>query len=227
MQGFEERYTRHMKTVALVISIAVVVMLNANFFAIHSSIKSDPVKTALIVQQAPTIIKTAQQENGRKDASETRASDNPSPTASPLPSPSAVASAEKSPSQSQRVASGPPLTTATESPSMMADVKKQAERVDTLIGTYESFGIQPLSRQQIINVWKGKYRWRDLNETIVGWAIMVMLLSAGAPFWQDTLESLFGSRICFARKARLRISKTRREASQSRETKPEGGELVR
>lgn len=28
--------------------------------------------------------------------------------------------------------------------------------------------------------------------TMVGWAIMVMLLSVGAPFWQDTLESLFG-----------------------------------
>jgi len=28
--------------------------------------------------------------------------------------------------------------------------------------------------------------------TVVGWAIMVMLLSVGAPFWQDALESLFG-----------------------------------
>lgn len=28
--------------------------------------------------------------------------------------------------------------------------------------------------------------------TLFGWSIMVMLLSVGAPFWQDTLESLFG-----------------------------------
>lgn len=28
--------------------------------------------------------------------------------------------------------------------------------------------------------------------TLFGWAVMVMLLSVGAPFWQDTLESLFG-----------------------------------
>lgn len=28
--------------------------------------------------------------------------------------------------------------------------------------------------------------------TLIGWAITVMLLSAGAPFWQDALESLFG-----------------------------------
>jgi hypothetical protein len=29
-------------------------------------------------------------------------------------------------------------------------------------------------------------------ETIIGWAVMTMLLSVGAPFWQDTLEALFG-----------------------------------
>jgi len=34
-------------------------------------------------------------------------------------------------------------------------------------------------------------RKRDVS-TLVGWAIMVMLLSVGAPFWQDALESLFG-----------------------------------
>jgi len=27
---------------------------------------------------------------------------------------------------------------------------------------------------------------------LFGWSIMVLLLSVGAPFWQDTLESLFG-----------------------------------
>ena len=29
-------------------------------------------------------------------------------------------------------------------------------------------------------------------ETVAGWLITTMLLSVGAPFWQDTLESLFG-----------------------------------
>ena len=38
--------------------------------------------------------------------------------------------------------------------------------------------------------WWGS-RKRDVT-TLVGWAIMVMLLSVGAPFWQDALESLFG-----------------------------------
>lgn len=37
--------------------------------------------------------------------------------------------------------------------------------------------------------------WRSRKSDVVtlfGWAVMVMLLSVGAPFWQDTLESLFG-----------------------------------
>ncbi|MGE0882933.1 MAG: hypothetical protein AB7P14_05275 [Blastocatellales bacterium] len=33
---------------------------------------------------------------------------------------------------------------------------------------------------------------RGAFETITGWLVMTMLLSVGAPFWQDTLESLFG-----------------------------------
>jgi hypothetical protein len=48
------------------------------------------------------------------------------------------------------------------------------------------------------------YKWRNQTPgqwwqsrksdvtTLVGWAVMVMLLSVGAPFWQDALESLFG-----------------------------------
>ncbi len=47
-------------------------------------------------------------------------------------------------------------------------------------------------------VWRLQTRgewWESLKGDVVsliGWAIMVLLLSAGAPFWQDALESLFG-----------------------------------
>ena len=44
----------------------------------------------------------------------------------------------------------------------------------------------------LYNFFTGKYKARDVSGTFAGWLIMVMLLSAGAPFWQDTLESLFG-----------------------------------
>jgi hypothetical protein len=166
MQGFEERYTRHMRTVGIVISIGVVVVLNANFFSIYRSIKSDPVKTAMIVKQGEDFIRAADQPV-------------PSPAASPTASPTASPAAAPT-----------PVPTAT--PVTIADVREEVQRVQDLASVYESFGIAPLSRQQISDVFAGNWRWRDLNETILGWVIMVMLLSAGAPFWQDTLESLFG-----------------------------------
>jgi hypothetical protein len=34
-------------------------------------------------------------------------------------------------------------------------------------------------------------RRHDVNG-LLGWGIMALLLSVGAPFWQDALESLFG-----------------------------------
>lgn len=179
MQGFEERYTRHMRTVGIAISIAVVVVLNANFFSIYRSIKSDPVKTALIVQQGEDFLKAEQKQT--ESTGTARPSSTPNPANTPAPSGSPSASPEPS-------ASPAPTT----SPVTIADVKKEVQRVEDLGKVYESFGMKPLSRQQVRDVFAGNWEWRDLNETILGWAIMVMLLSAGAPFWQDTLESLFG-----------------------------------
>lgn len=165
LQGFEERYTRHMRSVGIAISIAVVVILNANFFNIYRSIRFDPVKTALIVKEGEKLIATA-----------------PAPAASPSPSPSPAGSPGTS---GAGVSPAAGETT-------VAELHQEAQEVQKLTELYQSFGINPLSRQQVANFFEGRWRWRDLTETFLGWAIMVMLLSAGAPFWQDTLESLFG-----------------------------------
>ena len=184
MQGFEERYTRHMRTIGLVLSVGVVIVLNANFFTVYRALKADPVKTALIAEQAPAILKTSNEITGGGGAK---------PAGTPSPStPTNAASPAGSPAQSGETVRAAASPAPTETPTTVADVQKQAQRVDTLVRTYESFGIKPLSRQQIRDVWEGNFILRDLSETILGWAIMIMLLSAGAPFWQDTLESLFG-----------------------------------
>ena len=195
MQGFEERYTRHMRTVGIVISILVVVILNANFFSIYRSIKSDADKAAFIAQQAPRIIEIAKAEGVEQSGEVAPPSPTPTPasTASPArPRAELPAAAFASPGPAGAASpSASPAKTETPPPTL-DDIKKGAEKVKTLAGIYESFGINPLSREQIKNAFTGAYRWRDLTETVIGWAIMVMLLSAGAPFWQDTLESLFG-----------------------------------
>ena len=46
----------------------------------------------------------------------------------------------------------------------------------------------------IVDAWKDP-KWppaQKVVETVAGWLIMTMLLSVGAPFWHDALESLFG-----------------------------------
>ena len=53
----------------------------------------------------------------------------------------------------------------------------------------------PVKERFNSDLWKSD-GWRDRRiediKTLVGWLIMTFLLSIGAPFWQDTLESLFG-----------------------------------
>lgn len=53
--------------------------------------------------------------------------------------------------------------------------------------------------------------------TVFGWAIMVMLLSVGAPFWQDTLESLFGIKNLLRQKSGTQNIETQSGAGQPKE----------
>ena len=53
--------------------------------------------------------------------------------------------------------------------------------------------------------------------TLVGWAVMVMLLSVGAPFWQDALESLFGIKNLLRQKTGTQNVETQSGAGQPRE----------
>ena len=53
--------------------------------------------------------------------------------------------------------------------------------------------------------------------TIFGWAVMVMLLSVGAPFWQDTLESLFGIKNLLRQKSGTQNIETQSGTGQPKE----------
>lgn len=53
--------------------------------------------------------------------------------------------------------------------------------------------------------------------TLFGWAIMVMLLSVGAPFWQDTLESLFGIKNLLRQKSATQNIETQSGAGQPKD----------
>src|SRR5438477_4925239 len=85
MQSFDERYTRHMKTVAMVIAFLVVILLNANFFNLYRSIAGSDTLRAAIVAQGPEILKQAEAANAANKAAE---SAQPKSTLKPSPSPS-------------------------------------------------------------------------------------------------------------------------------------------
>jgi hypothetical protein len=63
------------------------------------------------------------------------------------------------------------------------------------VDAYASFGFKPLSLPQVHRWATGKPTWNGFFHTVeilLGWILMTLLLSVGAPFWEDTLESLFG-----------------------------------
>ena len=163
MQGFEERYTRHMRTVAIVISIVVVMLLNANFFSVYRAIAADPAKSKALAESSQKYIDMA---NRMKEAE-----------AAAAPTPAPPGSAPLTPEEQEKVVEG---------------IKEESKNFSELVGAYKSFGIEPLTWQQFRNGVTFNAPAGDIFDTVIGWAIMVMLLSAGAPFWQDTLESLFG-----------------------------------
>jgi hypothetical protein len=155
MQSFEERYTRHMKTVAIVISIVVVIVLNANFFDIYHNISTNDVLRTSLIQRREEIQNKL----------------NPQPTA---------------PASDQEKAK--------------EQLKMEIDELQGMLDQAPVFGFSPLNRSDVSDFFQAKGYWAThANERfayflrlLAGWAIMVMLLSVGAPFWQDALESLFG-----------------------------------
>ncbi len=255
MQSFEERYTRHMKSVAVCISVVVVIYLNANFFRIYRDISTSDVKRSLIAEQAPTILASADRQLKAQGAAP-----SPSPTSTiPTTTPRTSATPQT------RSSIPPEVDAGAQSPnSEDAEEKlKEAGRVAaSYIEDYESFGFSPLTWDQtrgwVRSIWgqtllrdergrpvnelnkpitkdcvqvnkdgnfvlgkDGKSPdcervWRPMTKEewwasrrhdvngLLGWGIMALLLSVGAPFWQDALESLFGIKNLLRKKSDTR-----------------------
>lgn len=70
--------------------------------------------------------------------------------------------------------------------------KKSYEEIEKNVSLYTALGFS--GPRWIVDAWKSP-QWPTAQktiETVAGWLITTLLLSVGAPFWQDTLESLFG-----------------------------------
>ncbi|MDX2031755.1 MAG: hypothetical protein SF339_13865 [Blastocatellia bacterium] len=149
MQSFAERYARSMKSCAILISVVVVILLNANFFTIYREISSNDIKRNLIVQSSQNILGELQKQQ--------------------------AANAATAPQQSAE-----------------EWAKQSAAEIDKSISIYTGLGFEGPRWMLEIPTRVRTAGIRGFLETLVGWTIMTLLLSVGAPFWQDTLESLFG-----------------------------------
>jgi hypothetical protein len=156
MQSFEERYVRSMKTWALIISAAVVILLNANFFNVYRNIAISDVMRNSILQTQGEISKRLAEKAG---------------------------------------------SAATQPQDLQAWFDQSRQEILSNAELFSGFGFTNIKPRQ---VWQWLVRgggWENVDiwpwlahgiSVLVGLTIMTLLLSVGAPFWQDVLESLFG-----------------------------------
>ncbi len=199
MQSFEERYTRHMKNVSIYISIGVVIFFNANIFRIYRNISTDDLQRSLIVKAGEKLIEE------------------------PGTAPNANANTNNN-APGGNAAGGAPAPANT--PPAVEELKQDIEAIRGYAASSQGLGFSPLTWGQVsrwLSTWSfGKpgngwwgHRLSDLK-TLLGWALTVLLLSVGAPFWQDTLESLFGVKNLLRQKSNTRNVETRSGEGQPR-----------
>ena len=188
-QSFDERYARHMKTAAVVISVFVVIGLNANFFHVYKSLSSNEVQRKLILDKGPEILEQSK-----------RAQVQASPTPTPANVQEALAQSREEIESLTSTYSGFGFA-----PLSMQQLRSFFWSLGFITaiaadqsGSHSVWGMALVEGPQNVYTWHNQtfeQWWQSRKSdvtTLVGWAIMVVLLSAGAPFWQDALESLFG-----------------------------------
>jgi AcrR family transcriptional regulator len=186
MQSFEERYHRGMRTWSMVIAAVVVIALDANVFSIYRNVaKSDLLRNDLMEAGAKISQKQEAMQEKEKELDNLTKKENEAKASS-----SSTATATD--------------TTATNAPAKAAALKaidENKKEINDLVDQYTGFGFEPLTwkrvRTWINDLRTGPFdRWIDRRANdlrrLFGWLVMALLLSLGAPFWHDALESLFG-----------------------------------
>lgn len=230
MQSFSERYERTMRTWSILISIFVVVWLNANVFTIYTTVAKNAllrsnlskVGERLLEEQEKIEAAEAKQKEQAKDAKADTAkseikTDDLKDTARIDTSEARSSASAEQPSAgtnddltgvSKGVTADTDSTADTASGGTgkdpIADIKESEAKIRELVDLYAGFGFEPLSVEQM-NLWRsGLFSFGEIDglswgdrrvndvKTLFGWLVMVLLLSVGAPFWHDVLESLFG-----------------------------------
>jgi hypothetical protein len=205
MQSFEERYTRHMKNVALYISIGVVIYFNAGFFRIFRSMSANNDQVEIAEQRGRQLLEAIQKAEAAKTTSNanTNVNVNTNTNSNANFNDANLNSGNSNAGVASNNSNLSPAPTATPDGTSIEDLKKNLAEIQGYSATTQDLGLSPLTWQQLGNWWNTltdrpliSARWwgdrfGDLKRAL-DWTLTVLLLSVGAPFWQDTLESLFG-----------------------------------
>ena len=202
MQSFEERYNRSMKTWAIVIAFLVVAVLNADLFTIYRTIAANGVISKALADKGPDLVKLGKE---RTSASQTSATQTPTGT------PPAQTQPGQTAGQVASTTGGDPDK----------EFKEGMDQLKKDVGLYMDVGFAPLKWQQVKDwfrtLWPHENWWGERKNDmkgLLGWLVMTMLLSIGAPFWQDTLESLFGVKNLLRKKGDIKNVETESGAGQ-------------
>jgi len=145
MQGFEERYARHMRTWALVISLVVTVTVDGNLPRIYKRMATDDVAKSRVLAEAQAI-----QQRYIQQIAQAREQNN--------------------------------------QPLLQELTKRLNDEIDEATASYPALGLEMIDLDQFWN----RTTAGEKTKIIIGWILMAFLLSLGAPFWNDILQSLFG-----------------------------------
>jgi len=225
-QSFDERYARHMRTVSIVISILVVILLNANFFQVYRSLSQNQVQQNMISDAGADLLKQLKNTQANAAAS-------PAPAGTPDPNATPTASAAVELKQDFQQIDSLVGTYEGFGFKPLSGEQFRAFLWSTGVwtrpwpddnGNYGWGGFK-LTKQDGTEIprWttqNGAEWWESRKDnviTLVGWAIMVMLLSVGAPFWQDALESLFGIKNLLRQKSGTQNIETQSGAGQPKQ----------
>ncbi len=221
MQSFEERYNRGMQATALFISVVVAVTLNANIFSIYGDVSQDPGKRQAILKVSDafltnqdgklkeqiTIADAAEKEikiaeaDAEKEMKKEGLGD-------------AEKEAIKKKLDGEKEAIKKKLGDArNEIQKILTETKKE---IDQSVALYEGFGFKSHKAE-----WEalGKKGWTTWGRPLymgLGWLLMAILLSVGAPFWNDALQSLFGIKNLLRKKSDTKNTEQESGAGQQR-----------
>lgn len=218
MPGLSERYERGMKWMAVLISAVVVALFNADAIRVYRYVASDSAVQQQLAEYGENYLKQKSSESQKAGAARTDTAAKPdagrtsgaaansnSPENANTAQNSNTAANSNSTAQSNaaagsntarnsNIAASSNTAANTDARAMTGAERKEAEdqlkaeiaETQRLYSEYRKFGLKPFN-------WAGSFvDYRTGWRTLLGWLVMTLLLSLGAPFWEDALESLFG-----------------------------------